>query len=143
MLALVLAVFLAAQPAPVATPEPRETHCAYMVMRDGRVERSAAPLLHVLQDTARDGAYAPGLPAGAAIQCGRTDIVPAANDWKVIEAGHPFYIVEVSDSPDARMAVLEISQGQVRYRFITGQITEAEVPRMLARLNAFQLHLRR
>lgn len=138
---LPLAALLAAQVGPAANQtEPTETRCAYLVSRDGRVQTLTEPALHVLRDTARDGAYAPGLPAGAAIQCGRSDIVPAANDWKVIDAGHVLFIVDVSGSDDPRVAALEISNGQLRYRFVSGRMTEAEEPRIMARLNAFQLH---
>ena len=137
---LLLAALAAAQPASaVVDTEPTETRCDYITREGGRGD-PPAPGLHVLAQTRGEGPFAAAVPDGAAIRCGRSDIVPAANDWKVIAAGHPFYIVEVTNAPEPRMAVLEISQGQVRYRFISGRLTEAEEPRIQARLNAFQLH---
>jgi hypothetical protein len=138
--ALFLAALLAAQPSPVA--EPTETRCDYMVQGPSGVERRSSPELHILQQTSGAGPFALGLPATASIQCGRTDIVPAANDWKVLAAGYPLAIVDVSGS-ELRTAVLEISDGQVRYRFLAGRMTEEEALRIQARLDAFQLHFQR
>jgi hypothetical protein len=123
--------------APAAAAEPVETRCDH-IASDGRVER--APELHVLRQTAGAGPYAPPIPPGAAIRCGRSDIVPAANDWKVIAAGHALYIVEARQGTDSRIAALEIVGGHIRFRFLAGRLTEAEAPRIQARLDAFQLH---
>lgn len=140
---LLLAALAAGQPAlPVIDTEPTETRCDY-ITREGRTVEPPAPGLHVLEETRGAGPFAAAIPEGAAVRCGRSVIVPAASDWKVLAAGHPFYIVEVTNAPEARVAVLEISQGQVRYRFITGRLTEAEEPRIMARLDAFQLHFQR
>jgi hypothetical protein len=134
---------LAAQPAQaVVDSEPTETGCDY-IDRSGQPGTAPTPGLHVLADTRGDAPYAPAVPEGAAIRCGRSDIVPAANDWKVVAAGYPFYIVDAADGPEPRVAVLVISQGQMRFRFIRGRLTSEEEPRIQARLNAFQLHFQR
>lgn len=134
---MLIAILLSATQAPAAAAEPVETRCDH-IAGDGRIERS--PELHVLRETAGAGPYAPPIPAGAAIRCGRSDIVPAADDWKVIAAGHPLYIVEATQNPEPRAAVLEIVGGHIRFRFLAGRLAEAEAPRIQARLDAFQLH---
>jgi hypothetical protein len=116
-----------------------ETRCDY-VLADGAMV--TAPDLRVLEGTARAGPFKPGLPAGASIACGRSSIVPALQDWKVLDAGHVLYIVEAAAADDRRIGVLEISTGQFRYRLIQGQLTPAEAEQVMERLNAFQLSVR-
>jgi hypothetical protein len=137
-----LAALAAVQPMPIADTDPTETDCDY-ITRSGQRSTVPAPGLHVLADTRGDAPYAPPIPEGTAVRCRRSDIVPAANDWKVVAAGHPFYIVDAAGGPEPRAAVLEISQGQVRFRFLRGRMTSEEEPRIQARLNAFQLHFQR
>jgi hypothetical protein len=133
-----LMVALASMAQPGVPVVDGETRCNYMVSREGRVLRMDQPEIHVVSQTAGEGPFAPGIPAGSAIRCGRSDIVPAANDWKVIAAGYPFVITEVTLEHDARIAILEMVNGQVGYRFLTGRIREGEAPRIQARLEAFQ-----
>lgn len=129
---------LLAQPSAAATVS--ETRCDYMLAAGAMV---TAPDLRVLEATARPGPFKPGLPAGASIACGRSSIVPASRDWKVLEAGHVLYIVEATGAKDGRIGALEISAGQFRYRLIEGQLTPAEAEQVMERLNAFQLSVRK
>jgi hypothetical protein len=101
-----------------------------------------APPLHVLADTKGDAPYAPPIPAGAAVMCGRSTMVPAERDWKLLAAGHPLAIVDSTPGSN-RLAWLEISGGQVRYRFSVGQLTPAEAAATQPRLEAFQKHFQR
>lgn len=138
-----LLLFVALSAAQAATaPVPAETRCDYLVHGTAGIERRSTPELHILQQTARDRPFTPQLPPGASIECGRTDIVPAQNDWKVLAAGYPLFIVEVTEG-NPRVAVLEISNGRVGYSFVSGRMTEAEAPRIQERLNAFQPHFER
>lgn len=136
-----LMVALASMAQPGAVIVEGETRCNYMVNREGRVLRLDEPEIHVISQTAGEGPFAPGIPAGAAIRCGRADIVPAANDWKVLAAGYPLAITEVTLEHDARIGILEMVDGQVRYRLLTGRWREGEAPRLQLRLVAFQRQL--
>lgn len=137
---LLLAALAAAQPAPIEMEtEPTETRCDYLT--GGRAV--SAPDLHVLEQTRGAGGFTTTVPAGAAIRCGRSVMVPSENDWKVLAAGHVLVIVEVSDAPEQRTAVLEIDEGRVRFRFLRGRMTEHEAARINARMNAFQPHFER
>jgi hypothetical protein len=69
--------------------------------------------------------------------CGRSSIVPAANDYKVLVAGFPFDIVN-----DSRIAALELSNGQVRLRMVQGTLTPEELKPVQNRLDEFQIALR-
>src|ERR1044072_6594397 len=102
-----------------ATAAAAETRCNYMVSGGGRVYRLDAPEIRVLRQTAGDAPFAPGIPAGATIRCGRSDIVPAANDWKVLAAGYPLAITEVTEEHDGGIAILEMGNGRGNYRYLT------------------------
>jgi hypothetical protein len=122
-----------------SVPAPAETRCGALGPHGSSPGVTVMPDLHVLAQTAAAGAFSPGLAPGSAIECGRSDFVPAENDWKVLAAGYPLFIVDANPGAD-RIGVLEISDGQVRYRAIHGQFTPDEATRVQARLNAFQLH---
>jgi hypothetical protein len=115
-----------------------ETRCTWLVQPEGGpVDSLAAP--PILEQTALPGAFGPDLPADVrGLQCGRTSIVPAEHDDEVLALGIPFYIVEVTGTESGRLGVIEISQGQFRYRLLEGKLSEAEAQAVTARLNAFQ-----
>jgi hypothetical protein len=108
-----------------------------MVQHGEVIETVDAPELHVLDQTAGDGAFTPSLPEGAvSIGCGRSSIIPSPHDDEVLVFGLPFYIIDTSG--DRRVGVLEISQGQYRYRMLEGEFSDAEESLVQARLNEFQ-----
>jgi hypothetical protein len=117
-----------------------ESECYSMEEQDGRVVSTRIPGLRVIERTAGDGPFAANLPAGtSAVLCPRSTIVPAPNDWKVLVAGYPLYIMETSVPPESRrVGTLEVSQGQVRYRLIRGEFHAGEEERLRARLDQFQ-----
>jgi hypothetical protein len=139
LLALLAAVEPAAQAATVV-----EGECAALVRRDGEIVRQPMPGLRIIERTARAGPFAIDLPPGASIMCPRSSILPAPDDWKVLEAGYVLYIGETAPrDAERRIGVLEVSQGQYRYRLIAGRLREDEVPLMQARLDHFQASARR
>lgn len=140
MLPVLAALAAALAPPPTVDTEPTERECSY-ITREG--ESVFAPGLQVLAWTRGEGPYTARLPEGAAVRCERSVIVPAANDWKVLAAGHSLYIVEATADAQPRAAVLELAEGRVRYRFVRGRMTEEEATRIDARVNAFQPHLNR
>ena len=95
--------------------------------------------LRVSELTATNSSFE--LPADApqhvsAVQCGRNSIVPAGNDYKVLEGGFPFSIV----APNERVLVMELVDGQVQVRALNGMFTSDEVPRIQAFANQVQEH---
>jgi len=133
---VILAALLA-----VAQPEsPGESTCFAMVQGPSGIERQDLPWL-VTERTAGSARFEPRLPPGSGIACVRRSIVPAPNDWKLLAAGYPLSIL-VPGTVE-RIGVLEVSQGQVRFRVLDGQLTPDEAPLVLDRLSTFQLALRR
>jgi len=110
--------------------------CGVMHRVEGKETVVALPSLHVIEATA-DGAFV--LPKDApphvsAIQCGRLSLVPAKNDFKVLQAGFLFMIV----APDDRIAAMELSNGQLQYRTIKGEFASDEIPQIQEFLNVNQ-----
>lgn len=122
----------------LASPsEIREIRCDTLEMDDGRLQTVQALDLHVLRDTARNGRFSPRLDQSVvSIMCSRNDIVPAANDDEVVWLGMPLHIAEMG-SP-GRLGVLEINEGQYRFRMLEGRLRTEEEPALAARLAEFQ-----
>ena len=117
-----------------------ESPCYAMIQTGDQVTTTQVPGLYVIESTARDGPFRADLPAEtAAILCRRSSIIPAPNDWKVLEAGFPLYIVEAgASSSGSRVGVLEVSAGQVRFRLTRGEFREGESEPLRRRLNQLQ-----
>jgi hypothetical protein len=140
MLTILLATLAAVQ-SPAST-ELSEARCGYVVTSAGPgAPLIEAPDLHVLEQTAGDGAFSPAVPAEAAIVCDRSSIVPATNDWKVPDSGHPLYIGS-REGLSERMGVLEMAGGGLRYRLLLGAWTRDEEIQVDERLAAFRRHAR-
>jgi hypothetical protein len=93
----------------------------------------------VLEPTRSTAAFSIAIPDGyrdASILCGRTDLVPAENDWKVLRAGFP---LTIEDTLTSQMGTLELSGGQFRFRMLTGdKMTPDQMEHVGARLDQFQ-----
>jgi len=101
------AIQAAPAPAPAASPAPPESRCAYIIRDTAGVHPGEDATLHVLDQTAADGPFAPVKPAGAVgIQCWRTNIVPAAHDEEVILAHLALLIAETTGSAPHRCSWL-------------------------------------
>jgi hypothetical protein len=130
------AAFLASAPA-AATPqrELREIRCDMLENDRGRMITVEAPGLSVLSQTANDRQFAPAIPRGiAAISCGRTSVIPAAWDDKVIALGLPLFISD----PGGRLGVLEIDNGRYRFRLIHGSTRPEEQAQIDQRVAQYQ-----
>jgi hypothetical protein len=93
------------------------------------------PGLSVLRQT-NVGSFSVDAPPGqkvGAIMCGRADIVPALNDYKVVLAGYPLFL---SGDGDA-MVILEIVDGRLQVR-TTGISDPALLERIQSRVNEMQ-----
>ena len=147
ILPLILLASAQATPAPPAAatpPPPPESRCAYII-RDGPGVSHPAddPNLHVLDQTAADGPFAPVKPAGAAgIQCWRTSIVPAAHDEEVILARMVLIISETSGPSPHRLGALDFDGTRFRFTMRSGTLTAAEQAAVDARLAEFLARLR-
>jgi hypothetical protein len=110
--------------------------CAVLVeSASGKLESKVLPSLHVLTQDA-DATFS--LPTDAppkvkGLMCGRQSIVPRANDYKVLVAGYTLNIIV-----DDRGGVLEIVDGQLRFRMISGEMTESEAQSVQTFLNESQ-----
>jgi hypothetical protein len=77
--------------------------------------------------------------SGTAIQCGRLDIVPAENDWKVLQGGYPLYISHDQTETLHRRGVLTLKSGRLRFEIIDGPGLDAgQIERMGMRLDQMQ-----
>lgn len=117
-----------------AVPLPEKCGVTHKV--DGKEAVVALESLHVNETTA-DNKFA--LPKDApsfvsGIVCGRSSLIPTKNDVKVLQAGFPFYIV----GPDGRIAVIELSDGQLQYRTVHGEFASDEMPQIQEFLDANQ-----
>jgi hypothetical protein len=130
--------FVAASPAAAAPQrELREIRCDMLEQDRGRMVTIEAPGLHVLAQTADGRNFQPVIPQGiAAISCGRTSVIPAAWDDRVIELGLPLFIAEAGSL--GRLGVLEIDNGRYRFRFLRGEVQPGEQAMIDERIQLYQ-----
>jgi hypothetical protein len=136
---IAMAAMQAAPAPPVPAPAPPESRCDYIV-RDatGAVHRGEDATLHVLDQTAADGQFAPVKPAGAVgIQCWRTSIVPGLHDEEVILAHMALLISETTGPSPRRLGALDFDGTHFRFTMRTGTLTAAEQAIVDARLAEF------
>jgi hypothetical protein len=79
------------------------------------------------------------LPPGygdASVQCVRSDLVPAENDWKVLRAGYPLFITEKATG---NTMTIGLRDGRIEVGFKKDSIpTNDQVNRLQARVNQLQ-----
>lgn len=82
------------------------------------------------------------MPSGytaESVICGRLEIVPAPNDYKVVVAGYPLHILDIGAGHPQRMGVLEMDAGRFRFRMTDGPaLTDDLIARVGKRLDGFQ-----
>ena len=134
--ALTGATLIATAPAAASTPrELREIRCDMLEQDRGRLVTIEASDLHVLAQTAGGRDFAPAIPRGiSGISCGRTSVVPAAWDDKVMALGLFLFISD----PAGRLGVLEIDNGRYRFRLMHGSTRPEEQAQIDERLQVFQ-----
>ena len=132
------ATLVTAAPAAATPQRPlTEIRCDLLERDRGRLVTIEAPDLHVLAQTANGQRFAPAIPTGmAGISCGRTSVIPAAWDDQVIMLGLPLFIAEAGTL--GRVGVLEIDNGQFRYRFIRGEARPEEQAQIDERVQTYQ-----
>ncbi|HWU55252.1 MAG TPA: hypothetical protein VN175_07095 [Rhizomicrobium sp.] len=124
--------------APATAEDLKEMGCGRSLEKDGAAPQLVMDQsLHVLDQT-RAGKFDPGAPPPGytvkSIFCARSDVVPAPSDYKVVQAGYPLTIFARAKDKTTRIAVLEMSGGQLRVR----SVGEAGfTPDMVNRIQAF------
>ncbi|MFA5633489.1 MAG: hypothetical protein WC997_18530 [Porticoccaceae bacterium] len=111
-------------------------HCAVLFETPGgKIERKVLPHLSVAGLASEDAFALPedAPPKVRSVQCGREAIVPGPNDHKPLQAGYPLSIVATG-----RVGVLEAVNGQLRFRMLEGEMTEAESELVQRAINAAQ-----
>ncbi len=110
-----------------------------MISREsnGAPKRTPIDSLKVIEQTSRDGAFT--LPRGVprevqAVICRRSTVMPAAHDYKVLQAGYTLYLTDELE----RVAALGFVDGRIRLNMLDGALTEAEQAQLQARLQELQ-----
>jgi hypothetical protein len=135
VLALIALAAMQATPAPAAAPAPPESRCAYIIRDATGVHPGEDATLHVLEQSAADGQFAPVKPAGAVgIQCWRTSIIPAAHDEEVILAHLALLIAETTGAAPHRIGALDFDGTHFRFTMRVGTLSAAEQTAVDARL---------
>jgi hypothetical protein len=109
----------------LAAEELHEIGCGKVLAKDGAPPQLIVDdNLHVLEQTRLGDKFDPGSPPSGyritSIFCARSDIVPAPDDYKVVEAGYPLTIFarDPKDRGQTRIAILELDGGQLRMRSV-------------------------
>jgi len=92
----------------------------------GEPQNTMVPTLKVIELTNTEREFTlPQLNLNkiTSVMCGRNSILPLENDYKVPLAGYVFYITD-----SERVLVIEISDGKLQLRMLTGEFTEKEIP---------------
>jgi hypothetical protein len=136
-LPLIAMAAMQATPAP-APPAPPESRCAYIIRDATGIHPGEDSTLHVLDQTAAAGQFAPVKPAGAVgIQCWRPSIVPGPHDEEVILAHLALLIDETGGPSPHRIGALDYDGTHFRYTMRTGTLTATEQAAVDARLAEF------
>ena len=105
---------------------------------NGRVE-PILPETRVLEPTISLPEFSLSLPLGvshASVQCIRSDLVPAENDWKVLRAGYPLFITE---KETGNTITVELRNGQFIVEFPKASKPHPDqLTRLQARINQLQ-----
>jgi uncharacterized membrane protein len=117
----------------------RAEQCYTIATSGEEVETVPLPGPQVIERTSGGGAFAIDRPDVEGIMCLRPTIVPSPNDWKVVDAGYPLSIVEISaPADDRRVGVVEVADERFRFRIVgENQLTEDEEELVVQQLNFF------
>lgn len=115
-----LLVFAFALASTAQAAELKEMGCGRTLEKDGVPHMILDDRLHVLDSPGRfDAGTAPDGYQLKSIFCARSDIVPAASDWRVVEAGYPLMLfARDPQTKRTRIAVLETADGHLRLRSV-------------------------
>jgi hypothetical protein len=123
--------------------EPTETSCSIISREsNGALKTTPMATLKVMEQTAKDGTFT--LPRGApkdvqAILCNRSSIMPAAHDYKLLQAGFTLYVTDDLN----RVAALGLVDGQVQLNMVDGAMTQVEQSQASPRLRDLQAEIQK
>lgn len=96
----------------------------------------------VIATTEKDKPFAVTISDGftpTGVVCSRKDIVPAPNDYKILQAGYTLSIGDRGTGHPSRLGDLELVDGHARFRLVNGPPLNDELQeRINKRLDAFQ-----
>jgi len=120
-----------------------EENCIALMKKSSDQKSYDLPLKSVIAATEHGDKYvSEALASGDAIlsiMCGRVDIVPAPNDYKVLRAGYPLYISDIGVGHPKNVSALELSDGRFRFRNVDGKLPAPDVlARVQKRLDQLQ-----
>jgi hypothetical protein len=123
----------------VAAPD--ETLCA-LALTDatGQTAFTNVKGLSIINLTAKPGPFQITQAEGeeiTAVQCARSDLVPADHDDKVVLAGYPLFISMERKDGEQVTVVLETANGLFQVREVNGKLTQDEITRIGAQLDVF------
>jgi hypothetical protein len=128
-------------PAPANADEPTEVSCSVISREDNGVPKTTpVDKLEVIEQTSKEGAFT--LPRGVpkdvqAVICKRSSVMPAANDYKVLQAGYTLYVIDGL----GRVSALGLVDSEVKLNMLDGAMTEAEQSQASARLAELQARM--
>lgn len=104
------------------TMGPAESCDVVVQTTSGQLERRNLPSLRIKSLAAETFALPADAPLNVKmIQCARPSLLPAPADRKVVAAGFPFSV-----AADKRVVLLTRQDGQLRYKMLSGELSEAE-----------------
>ncbi|HXL98610.1 MAG TPA: hypothetical protein VN932_01670 [Rhizomicrobium sp.] len=136
---ILFAIIVSSAAAPASADTVIEYGCAVLATRSsGKIER-ILPETKVLEPTQSLPSFSITLPPGysdAGVQCSRSDLVPAENDWKVVRAGYPLFITEKATG---NTITIELLNGQFAVEFPEASKPAADqLTRLQARIDQLQ-----
>ncbi|MGH6871300.1 MAG: hypothetical protein ACREHE_07325 [Rhizomicrobium sp.] len=140
---LLLATIISLAASPVMADTVIEYGCVVLAKGpSGNVER-ILPDTKVLESTQSLPKFSITLPPGyseASVQCSRSDLVPAENDWKVLRASYPLFITEKATG---HIITIELDKGQFKVEFPQALMpAEDQLKRLQARVDQLQTSMR-
>lgn len=135
------AAAIAFMSASAAADEPTEISCSVISSEDNGVPKTTPmDTLEVIEQTSKEGAFTlpRGVPKGVqAVICKRSSVMPAANDYKVLQAGYTLYVIDGL----GRVSALGLVDSEVKLNMLDGAMTEAEQSQARARLAELQARM--
>jgi hypothetical protein len=118
-----------------------ETVCS-LALTDatGKTEFNDVRGLSVITLTAQPGPFHLTQAEGekiTAVQCLRSNLVPAENDDKVVLGGYPLFISTEREDGSVTTVVLEVANGLFQVREVTGKLKQDEITQISAQLDVF------
>jgi hypothetical protein len=133
-----LAVLMSAPSVAVAV---EETTCGLALTdAEGVTAFNTVQGLSVISLTAQPGPFHLTQAEGekiTAVQCLRSELVPAENDDKVVLAGYPLFISTERDDRSTTTIVLEVAKGLFQVREVKGKLKPDEITQIGAKLDVF------